>query len=153
MGFKNIIDAVGGVEINARKDFAREEEPDKPYAKKGKNLLMGEDLLAYVRFRHDEEGDFGRIDRQQEVLRSLAAKLLMPDQLYKLPAFGLMVAQNTDSDMDIFLIMKRLKQLKNLDSMEFEFYTLRTSAAKSNGVWYENIDEAYLGSIKDLLEK
>ncbi|MGE6376343.1 LCP family protein [Peribacillus muralis] len=37
----------------------------------GKNVLHGEELLKYVRFRHDDESDFGRVDRQQGVLLQL----------------------------------------------------------------------------------
>lgn len=34
----------------------------------GKNVLHGEEILKYVRFRHDDESDFGRVERQQEVM-------------------------------------------------------------------------------------
>ncbi|MCK1991122.1 LCP family protein [Peribacillus muralis] len=37
----------------------------------GKNVLHGEEILKYVRFRHDDESDFGRVDRQQEILLQL----------------------------------------------------------------------------------
>ncbi|WP_285766034.1 LCP family protein [Peribacillus sp. SI8-4] len=37
----------------------------------GKNVLHGEEILKYVRFRHDDESDFGRVDRQQDVLQQL----------------------------------------------------------------------------------
>ncbi|WP_438824016.1 LCP family protein [Bacillus sp. JJ1773] len=39
--------------------------------KPGKQKLHGEELLSFVRFRHDEMSDFGRVNRQQEVLISL----------------------------------------------------------------------------------
>ncbi|WP_198008164.1 LCP family protein [Bacillus sp. SG-1] len=34
----------------------------------GKQVLNGQQLLNYVRFRKDDEGDFGRVKRQQEVI-------------------------------------------------------------------------------------
>ncbi|MCK1982697.1 MULTISPECIES: LCP family protein [Peribacillus] len=37
----------------------------------GKNVLHGEEILKYVRFRHDDESDFGRVERQQEVMVQL----------------------------------------------------------------------------------
>ncbi|KWW22401.1 MULTISPECIES: LCP family protein [Peribacillus] len=40
-------------------------------ASTGKNVLHGEEILKYVRFRHDDESDFGRVDRQQDVLLQL----------------------------------------------------------------------------------
>jgi LCP family protein required for cell wall assembly len=151
-GFTKIIDTIGGVEINAEKDFSRDWGEKDVYAKKGKNLLLGDDLLEYVRFRHDEEGDFGRIKRQQEVLLSLASSILKTDNIAKLPEIALIVAKNSASDMNLFFIMRQVKKLKNLDSLEFEFYTLKTASEKSNGIWYEIIDKDHLEFLSDLLQ-
>lgn len=41
----------------------------------GENVLHGEELLSYVRFRHDGESDFGRVRRQQEIMIALQDKL------------------------------------------------------------------------------
>ncbi|MDF2519787.1 MAG: lytR [Clostridia bacterium] len=148
-GFKNVIDTLGGVEINAEKDF---EEGNEIFIKKGPNILKGDDLLAYVRYRHDIEGDFGRIKRQQEVISSLASSVLKPENIAKLPKLALLVAKNSDSDMDIFFIMNHIEELKKLESLQFEFYTLNTASEKSNGIWYEIIDEEDLESISELLQ-
>ena len=151
-GFKQTVDTLGGIEINAEKDFIRDWGENDTYAKKGKNILMGADLLEYVRFRHDRDGDFGRIKRQQEVLMSFYSSITKPNNIDKLPKIALIVAKNSDSDMDIFFIMKQLKKLKNLDSLKFEFYTLETTSEKSNGIWYEIIDEENLKHISDILQ-
>jgi LCP family protein required for cell wall assembly len=150
-GFKKIVDALGGLKIIAKKDFRSDDENGHFYAKKGENTLMGEDLLEYVRYRHDSEGDFGRIKRQQEVLLSFYLTVL-DSNIITLPKAILLVSKNVDSDMDIFFIMKYYKKLKNLDSLEFEFYTLKTYSEKSNGIWYEIIDEDDLDFISDLLQ-
>ncbi|WP_175991314.1 LCP family protein [Bacillus sp. Marseille-Q1617] len=42
----------------------------------GKQLLKGEEILQYVRFRGDISSDFGRVDRQQEIM-DLAQKNIM----------------------------------------------------------------------------
>jgi hypothetical protein len=54
--------------------------------------------------------------------------------------------------MDIFFIMKYFKNLKSLDSLKFEFYTLKTYSEKSNDIWYEIIDEEDLDFISELLQ-
>jgi polyisoprenyl-teichoic acid--peptidoglycan teichoic acid transferase len=151
-GFRKIVDTLGGIKINAKKDFKRDDEKEYIYAKKGENTLMGEDLLEYVRFRDDSEGDFGRIKRQQEVLLSFALSVLDPNNINNLPKDILLVSKNFDSDMDIFFIMKYFKKLKNLDSLKFEFYTLKTYSEKINGIWYEIIEEEDLDFISDLLQ-
>ena len=38
---------------------------------KGNHRLNGKELLGYARFRHDPEGDFGRVRRQQQVMQTL----------------------------------------------------------------------------------
>lgn len=32
-------------------------------------------LLNYARFRHDDEGDYGRVKRQQQVLETVMSKM------------------------------------------------------------------------------
>ena len=151
-GFIKIVDTFGGVEINAQKDFIRDWGEKDIYAKKGKNILMGHDLLEYVRFRHDRDGDFGRIKRQQEVLLSFTSKILNPNSISSLPKVILIIAKSSDSNMDLFFMMRYLKKLKNLDSLQFEFYTLKTTSEKSNGIWYEIIDEENLELLSKLLQ-
>ncbi|WP_158095079.1 LCP family protein [Gottfriedia luciferensis] len=43
--------------------------------KPGKNNLHGKQLLKYVRFRHDQNNDFGRVERQQEVLLKVVSSV------------------------------------------------------------------------------
>lgn len=151
-GFKKIVDELGGIEINAQKDFKRNWGEKDTYAKKGKNILMGDDLLQYVRFRDDSEGDFGRIKRQQEVLLSFYSSLSKSDNVSNLPKVAMLIAKNIDSDMDIFFIMRHISLLEKVNSLEFEFYTLKTSSENSNGIWFEIIDEKNLELISELLQ-
>ena len=48
---------------------------------KGNHRLNGKELLGYARFRHDPEGDFGRVRRQQQVMQTLKKKWLILEQL------------------------------------------------------------------------
>jgi anionic cell wall polymer biosynthesis LytR-Cps2A-Psr (LCP) family protein len=56
------------VKVVAEKNFSY---PGYIDISKGPQILDGEKALEYVRFRYDADGDYGRIQRQQEVLRSL----------------------------------------------------------------------------------
>lgn len=73
-GFPKIIDllAPDGIEV------------DIPYEmshgigmtlKPGEQILHGNELLGYVRFRHDRLSDFGRVERQQEVLTKVKEQI------------------------------------------------------------------------------
>ncbi|WLV24841.1 LCP family protein [Aciduricibacillus chroicocephali] len=51
----------------------------------GEQTLNGKETLAYVRFRHDAQSDFGRVKRQQEVLEKVKEQALRAQTIVKLP--------------------------------------------------------------------
>ena len=70
--FKKLIDLLGGVELDvnpAEADFINLKNKDR--LKSGVQVLNGAQALWYSRFRGDATGDFGRTDRQREVLSVL----------------------------------------------------------------------------------
>ncbi|ATH95430.1 LCP family protein [Bacillus glycinifermentans] len=67
-GFKDIVDAVGGVTVNNRIDFTLEGV----HLSKGKLHLDGKTALTYARMRKDDpRGDFGRQQRQREIINQI----------------------------------------------------------------------------------
>ncbi|MEK3853559.1 LCP family protein [Cytobacillus sp. FSL H8-0458] len=74
-GFTAMLDAIApdGIEAEVStamiEDMGLDLEP-------GKQKLKGSDILSYVRFRHDGQSDFGRVDRQQEILIGLKDEVL-----------------------------------------------------------------------------
>jgi LCP family protein required for cell wall assembly len=77
-GFKQVVDAVGGVHVMVDRDIYDTRFPGPHYSyetfslSKGFHKLDGETALKYVRERHsDPLGDFGRAARQQQVIQSL----------------------------------------------------------------------------------
>ncbi len=52
---------------------------------KGKQQLHGKELLGYVRFRQDRLSDFGRVQRQQEVISKLKEEVVNVNSVVKLP--------------------------------------------------------------------
>jgi LCP family protein required for cell wall assembly len=70
-GFKDIVNAVGGIDVNNQYAF----ELDGVTLKKGPQHLNGLQALEYARMRHqDPRGDFGRQDRQKEVITKVIHK-------------------------------------------------------------------------------
>ncbi|PLT35799.1 LCP family protein [Bacillus sp. V5-8f] len=51
----------------------------------GRQKLHGQELLAYVRFRKDAQSDFGRVERQQAVIKSIADEVLTVQGVVKIP--------------------------------------------------------------------
>lgn len=83
-GFVKLIDEAfpQGVTIEVEKEMNEYiNVPLKP----GVQQLNGEELLGYVRFRHDAMGDFDRVKRQQKVLKEAADQFVSLQTLAKLP--------------------------------------------------------------------
>jgi LCP family protein required for cell wall assembly len=72
-GFEEMVNAVGGVTINVPETFSIVGESVITY-EAGEHTLNGAQALNYARYRGGPDGDFGRIQRQQQILRGLINK-------------------------------------------------------------------------------
>ena len=100
-GIRHLADQLGGLEINVPKRMAYVDNSQglRIDLQPGLQTLKGRDLEGFLRFRHDEMGDIGRLERQQIALRALFRKLTRPDQLVRLPA--LLAASGKDLRTDM----------------------------------------------------
>lgn len=77
----------------------------------GKQILHGKQMLGYVRFRHDKLSDFGRVERQQEVLSKLKNEALTLHSLVKLPKLIGVADPYIDTNIDKRTILSIAKGL------------------------------------------
>jgi LCP family protein required for cell wall assembly len=98
---RNIVDALGGLDVNVEKDMDYDDTWGHLHIhlKKGPHHLNGEQAVGYVRFRHDPEGDFGRMRRQRQVIALLAKRLRDPSIALHLPALLGLFKDNVRTDM------------------------------------------------------
>jgi len=100
-GFIKVVDALGGVDLYVEDDMRYED----PYAnlkidlKKGFQHLNGNQAGQYVRFRHDEMGDIGRVARQQKFLKSLATQAIRLSNLVRLPTIITILQENVQTNI------------------------------------------------------
>ena len=87
-GIRTLSDLVGGVQVDVPKRLYYRDRSQGLLIdlQPGPQVLQGEDLEGFLRWRHDEEGDLGRLARQQLVLRSLFGSMTRPENLVRLPA-------------------------------------------------------------------
>lgn len=106
-GFKEIVDAVDGVPMYFDAP-ARDSGSGLSIDSAGCHVLEGTEALAFVRSRKlqvlsggewvaDPTGDLGRIERQQDFLRSALARVMGLDYLSDLPELRRVIAAGTDS--------------------------------------------------------
>ncbi|MFJ6195465.1 LCP family protein [Micromonospora sp. NPDC092111] len=73
-GFKEIIDALGGVDITVDRDFTSIHPPQRTF-RAGRQTMDGETALDYARQRKQfPDGDFARIRHQQQVIKAILDK-------------------------------------------------------------------------------
>ena len=101
--FKKVIDAIGGIDIDVPKRMHYEDpwEDDGGLIidfQPGMQHMDGAKAVTYVRYR-DEEGDLGRIRRQQDFMRACMEKVLSPAIIPKLPAVIKEVMESIETDL------------------------------------------------------
>lgn len=146
--FSEIIDDVGGVKVNAKKNFYYENGSLAVAA--GEQTLNSVDALFYVRFRKDSDGDFGRIARQQEVVISLVDKLSKTS----LQKIDMLIEKYYNKGMETNANLSKIQEYLNLGTRDtnitFETYRLNTSGALLDSIWYEVYTQEDLDTIKAL---
>ncbi|MDR1521886.1 MAG: LCP family protein [Streptococcaceae bacterium] len=68
--------------------------------KAGKQKMDGKTALNYARFRHDDENDFGRVKRQQQVITAINSKAKSVQTLFKTPEAIKSVLKVTSTNID-----------------------------------------------------
>jgi len=106
-GVEKLIDALGGVTVYVPKAMKYQDESQHLYIdlKAGKQHLNGDKTLQLLRFRYDEYGDIGRIQRQQTVMRTLKEQALNPMTIARLPQILKVVQTHIDTNLSVEELM------------------------------------------------
>lgn len=101
-GFKDLVNAIGGIDINVEKDMYYEDPYDNLVIdlQQGRQHLDGEKAIQYVRYR-DEEGDIGRIKRQQHFMMAIYEKMTSTQILTKVPSLVKELTRMIKTDMPL----------------------------------------------------
>ncbi|HWJ76928.1 MAG TPA: LCP family protein [Niallia sp.] len=154
-GFKEIIDEIGGITVDVPFDFWEKSDVDneKIYFTEGEMTLNGEEALAYARMRkRDPMGDFGRNERQQQIISASIDSLLSPNNLLKLDAITEHVSQNVETNMRLSEALGIQQNYKSFNSKSIEKLKLEGSDEYLNGIYYYAPDEVELENLKDTLK-
>lgn len=103
LGVAKLIDSLGGVTVYVPKDMKYQDDSQHLYInlKAGRQHLNGDQVLQLLRFRHDELGDIGRIQRQQMVMRALMDQTLNPAIVPQLPKVLEVVKEHIDTNLTV----------------------------------------------------
>jgi LCP family protein required for cell wall assembly len=100
--FKDLTDALGGVYVDVDRRYyhnSADQEFEAITISPGYQLLDGANALDYVRFRHDSNYDFGRMERQQQFLAAAREQISGWSVALKLPGLIKALAANVETTL------------------------------------------------------
>ena len=102
-GVEKLIDALGGVTVNVPQDMKYQDDSQHLYInlKAGRQQLDGSQALQFLRFRYDENGDIGRVQRQQMMMRSVIEQTLNPATIARLPKILSVIQSHVDTNLSV----------------------------------------------------
>lgn len=114
--FQKIIDAIGGIDIDVEKRMYYEDPWDDDGGliidlQPGMQHMDGKTAVTYVRYR-DEEGDIGRIKRQQKFMKACMDKVTSPAIIPKLPSVIKEVMSSVKTDLSFRQMLEFAGTLK-----------------------------------------
>jgi polyisoprenyl-teichoic acid--peptidoglycan teichoic acid transferase len=153
-GFKNIINEVGGVTVDVPFDFYDiNKDWEKFTFKEGKQKLNGEEALVYARMRKkDPRGDFGRNERQRQIVSSLMDKVLSPKTFLKADDLAEEVGDNIETNMKIKEGLAFVQKYNDFSKSSLEQIEFSGTDQYYGGVYYFIPDEEKTEEIKEELQ-
>lgn len=137
--FEKLVDIIGGIDVYVAEEINDEFYPDEAYGydplhiPAGWQHLDGEMALKYARTRHSLDGDFGRAERQQQVVMAVFDQVtrleLLPQLASRAPELWqtLQGAVETDLTIDQIIALAQLASEVSRDDIRYgvidEYYT------------------------------
>lgn len=130
--FETLVDiaAPNGVEVDVEKDMS---EHIGVSLTKGEQKLNGKELLGYARFRADNEGDFGRVRRQQQVLAALKDEMISISAIPKFPKLAGAAQGYVQTDMPVLDQVKLATKIATGGTEEIERLTIPVEGSHTYG--------------------
>ena len=142
------VDAIGGVDIDVEKRMYYED----PWEENGgliidlypgRQHLDGARAMAYVRYR-DDEGDIGRLGRQQKFLQAVLTKASSAEVIPRLPEVVEDMRKFLQTNMPLHDMVEMAQLLPTIreQGLTAEVLPGRPGRWEGNGYWLPNIEAA-----------
>lgn len=147
-GFKEIIDAVGGITVT----------PPSTFSQGGFDFVEGQPVtmhgtmaLEYIRNRYDSGGDYGRQDRARQVILGILKAGANLDSLFNYQPILDSVSNNVKMDISYDELMHIVTNYQSALDHVVE-HQLQGTSQTIDGVSYEVLDDASLNQVKEALK-
>jgi polyisoprenyl-teichoic acid--peptidoglycan teichoic acid transferase len=148
-GFIQTINLLGGVEVDNPFSFMYEGE----YFEEGNLKLDGELALKYVRMRYeDPQGDFGRQNRQKQVLQSAMDKAFSLQSIFQIQPMLEIIGDNVETNVTLSEMIK-INRIYKSSSKDIEQLYINVGQGKLiNGIYYFMANEEHLKETQSILQ-
>ncbi|HDR4566988.1 LytR family transcriptional regulator [Bacillus paranthracis] len=138
-GFKDIVDAVGGVDVNNDLEFTSRGS----HFAKGNIHLNGETALKYTRMRYeDPRGDFGRQMRQRQVIQAVIKKGASVSSLASYGDVLKAIEKNVKTSLTQDQMFNMQKNYKDCMQNSEEIQIPGDGHKAADGIWYYYVPDA-----------
>ena len=144
-GFQKVVDAVGGIKVNNDLEFTQ----DSFHFAKGEITLSGKEALSYVRMRkEDPDGDWGRQNRQRQVIQGVLSKGKSFNSLLNYRDVFNAIGDNIKTNMTFDEMVDVQKNYRNAaDTIEQLHFEQGTGKRMNGRIWYYMMDDEELQTI------
>ncbi|WP_261797525.1 LytR family transcriptional regulator [Bacillus sp. COPE52] len=138
-GFRDIVDAVGGVDVNNDLEFTSRDQ----HFAKGNIHLNGETALKYTRMRYeDPRGDFGRQMRQRQVIQAVIKKGASVSSLASYGDVLKAIEKNVKTSLTQEQMFEIQKNYKDCMQNSEEIQIPGDGHKAADGIWYYYVPDA-----------
>lgn len=147
--FKEIVDAVGGIKVNNTFDFKLGDDA----FSKGEISLSGEEALSFVRMRYeDPRGDFGRQDRQKQVIQAVLREGASLNSLLNYKSIFSALGNNIRTNMTFEEMVEVQKNYRDAAKKVEQLYIKEGQGKTMDKVWYYIMDDGELENVRNELK-
>lgn len=147
-GFKEIVDAVGGITVNNNLDF----EYGGDHFPLGEITLTGEDALNYSRMRkEDPNGDFGRQQRQRMIIQGVIKKGANLNSITNFSSIFEALGNNVKTNLTFSEMVDLQQNYKNA-SQNIEHITISGTGTMMGGIYYLVVPDQEKNRVQSVLK-
>lgn len=147
-GLSELIDQVGGVEVIPTTSFSISSYN---FIEGQAITLDGEMALAYVRERYTSGGDYGRQERQRQLVTAIIRQISNSKNIFNLKNIFYSLNENIKTDFDLMTLMG-LYQVFNRNIDTIETYQISGYPQMINQIYYEVPDAEVVENIKNAIK-
>lgn len=148
-GFKEGVDALGGVTVNNAFAFSY----DGFDFSKGELFLNGDEALAYSRMRkEDPKGDFGRNDRQRQVVTAAVREAASFSSVTKITDLLDVLGNNVKTNMEMNEMTQLFSDYRGATNKQ-ESIQIEGHSETINKIWYWIVPDDKLNAIRGKIKE